>query len=377
MANTSITIRNIQHEIGEFGQRITADVDDVMVWYESKETALRATTETFASAFLLPAMMNGLSLSLDAPVTDIWLENASRLMSIFNTWWGYAPIRIESMTVKRETDNRQKRTALCFSGGVDSFYSLLRGPKIDDIFYVFGFDMTLKEEKRLQTYMKSFVAIASAVGVRPILIKTNLREHPLYKRDWEKKHGGALASTAYCISDINRCLISASFPYAYSHPWGSHWDSDPLWSDGEMTFVHLGAEKWRKEKLIDMVDEPLVQQHLRVCWKHLNENSNCCHCEKCIRTMLIVAGEKKLDHFPVFPHSEYLANHINQLSTIGKHLMPVYEAFQKDNIDRPVSNAITRLLYRSRAKQVMDKFNSLGKSLSSAWKWFLSQVRER
>ena len=206
------------------------------------------------------------------------------------------------------------------------------------------------------------------MGLAAVLIRTNLREHPLWRRKrwawrrwrwrrlrvarWERVHGGALAAAGHLLRPALRELrIAASYPLAFDRPFGSHWRLDPLWSSRALRVAHVGAEKWRTQKLLDLADEPLVRRHLRVCWRNLAPAGNCGRCEKCIRTMLILEGAGRLDRFPVFPSPAGLAREIDRLPSLGTDLMPVYRAFLATGLSRPVRDATVRLLQRGGARR--------------------------
>jgi hypothetical protein len=93
-----------------------------------------------------PAQHAGAHLRLHGAADRRWRAGATRAARLTAGWWGYdaAPPRVR--TAVRPT-RRRRRTALCFTGGVDSFDSLRRA-RPDVLLYVTGYDVTLADEDR-------------------------------------------------------------------------------------------------------------------------------------------------------------------------------------------------------------------------------------
>jgi hypothetical protein len=309
--------------------RISARVDGTPVWFESGDVEMQPRGEIFASAFLLPAMKRRADLRIEGlSLSPLWLTNTKQLMERFSAWWGYTPVKISSDTTWRPSDNKPSdaHTGLFFTAGVDSFYTLLHsGEEIRDLIYVHGFDSAVSDHIRLEDARKHLSQIAAETGRRLIILKTNLREHPLIRdMGWEKSHGAALVSAAYALPDIQRMLISSSYPVGFLIPYGSHPETDPLWSGDQLTFVHYGQHARRLDKLTAIADHPLVRHHLRICFKNPGQPSNCCRCEKCLRNMLFLESMGKLASFEAFPSRSHLIWRAFGVSSIPANYFAVY-----------------------------------------------------
>jgi hypothetical protein len=331
--------------------RVEAQVEGSPLWFESSDTLLRLAPEAFASALLVPALHQNSDLAIDAPLDSMWLSNAQMLMSAFEKWWGYRPITVTGTEGNTGSAEQGTATALCFSGGVDSFFNLLRGQyPVDCIVFAHGYDIPLRDTDRVDSFRPSLQSISEATGTTLAVIRTNLREHPVFSDvRWQHAHGGALAALGHVMAGIRRLLLSASYPYEMNRPWGSHWTTDPLWSSQQLEVVHEGASFWRGDKLRRIADEPLVRNHLRVCWEGRTSSLNCCRCEKCLRTMLILAQCGKLDAFAAFPDKTNLAQYLDELEAISTDLMHVYRSLLRHGLDPELSRAVRSLLKRSRA----------------------------
>jgi hypothetical protein len=331
--------------------RVEVQVEGSPLWFESSDTLLRPAPEAFTSALLVPALQRNADLMIDAPLDSMWLSNAQALMSAFGKWWGYRPITITGTGANAASAEQGTATALCFSGGVDSFFNLLRGHyRVDYLVVAHGYDIRLSDTDRMDSFRPSLRSISEATGTTLAVIRTNLREHPVFSDvPWQHAHGGALAALGHVMGGIRRLVVSASYPYEMNRPWGSHWTTDPLWSSQQLEIVHEGASLWRSDKLREIADEPLVRNHLRVCWEGRTSDLNCCRCEKCLRTMLILAQYGKLDAFAAFPDKSNLARYLDELDPISTDLMHVYRWLLEQGLDPELSRSVRSLLRRSRA----------------------------
>ena len=164
-----------------------------------------------------------------------------------------------------------------------------------------------------------------------------------------------------------RLVISSSAARADTRPWGSHWQTDPLWSTGHLTVEHFGDSIRRSEKLAAMGAEPLVQQHLRVCWAHRDDRLNCSRCEKCIRTEVVLAMYGLLHRFEVFDSPRTLAERIGGVPYIpGRPLMAPYRRALQQGLDRDVARAVRALLRRSQRKLMTDAVMGLARLAAPA-----------
>jgi hypothetical protein len=330
--------------------RVSANAGGAPLWFESSDIDLRPAPEAFGSALLIPSLNNGSSLTIDNPVSGKWLSNIEQLLDFYHEWWGYRRLMPVTLGPAIAKTAKVKRAALFFSGGVDSFFSLLRYKQpLEFLVTVQGFDITLKDDTRMAALTSSLKIIAAETGLKPIIIRTNVREHPEFnKTSWESTHGGALAAIGHLLSDsVNRILISSTYPHVNEMPWGSHPKTDPLWSSDELEIIHFGAEFGRIQKLSSIAHEPLVRKHLRVCWENLSASGNCSRCEKCLRVRLVLAVSGELVNFPVFEGPEFLAQQFDELPRT-RAFEPLYaQLLEQGCLDPKLHGAVSRLLKRS------------------------------
>lgn len=332
--------------------RVSALVNDEPVWFEGSGANARASVEAFAGLFLLPAMSRGIPLRVEAPLDREWLDNIHRQQEIFQHWWNYPIIPIESEVRASADQPKQERTALFFTCGVDSFYSLLHSDyAVDALVTVHGYDIHLSDRSHAGLVMESVAEVARKSGKRAIQVRTNVREHRWFKKpSWVKTHGAGLAAIGHLLGpDYNRWLISSSNNRVYDVPNGSHWDTDPLWSSSNVRFVHVADDVWRNDKVAAISRNDVAQQHLTVCYNYVKRGNqrNCSRCEKCVRTMLLLKQQGRLHEFKVFAIDRGLAALIDDVGWIADFRIPVYRRYIENEPDPAIRQALERLIARS------------------------------
>jgi hypothetical protein len=233
---------------------------------------------------------------------------------------------------------------------VDSFHTLLLGTNpTDHLLFVHGFDIRLDDHVRMASFERMFRDVAHARGKRPIVVRTNLREHPIFATvNWERTHGAALAAVGGVLSpSIGTLIVPSSYRYVVLRPWGSHPGTDPMWSTSRTSIVHEEALFSREDKVGRIADSPIVWNHLRVCWENRVPSGNCSNCQKCLRTMTGISGFGSLERFTVFDHSIPLADRLNALPRIPEHLIVVWGNLLELDLQPDVRRAVEAVRARS------------------------------
>jgi len=336
---------------GEQGPRIEAVVDGVPAWFECAQLELVPAAEAFPSAFLIPALHHGARLQLEAPVDPDWLAQMDPLLSILREWWKYPPLAPEAAHTPRGPEAAGGRTALFFSGGADSFHSLLRGGRpIHLLVLLQGFDYPLADERRHAAAERTLREVARATGAAWAVLRTNVREHPMLAGvPWERVHGGILAAAAHLLpDDVDEVLISSSIAVDRDQPWGSHWRVDPLWSTARRRVVPTGQDLWRTRKVEQLAGDPLVQAHLRVCWENRAAEGNCSRCYKCVLTRLVLAEAGELDRFAVLEGTASLAADVDAVPRGKERMRQLEEIVRQARLSPDIIDAVRRLIRRTR-----------------------------
>jgi len=342
-----VTIHIDDIEIDRDATRIEMAIDGLPIWFESDDVSLVPATEAFAGALLIPALSTGRSLQIEGPVDPDWLAGASQVVRFGEEWWGFARLPI----LAGETGPpsiRRSEAALCFTGGVDSFHSLLT-EDIDVIVQVHGFDIRLDDTDRLADAEADARHVARELGIGCVVVRTNLRSHPTFDAvPWELSHGGALAAVGHLLTDaIGSLGIASSSPRGTPGSWGSDYRLDPLWSSSRLTVNSLAIDAARIDKVAVVAAHPLARDHLRVCWEHLTASPNCSRCEKCIRTMVALSAVGRLAETLRFDGS-ILVTGIDALEPLWSSVVrDEYAAMLARGLPSDIARAVGDLIERS------------------------------
>lgn len=308
-----VKVKQIARERTEAGAILRATVeckgtslDGVELWFcypgEYYEY-LSETGNAFVAALLFPAMRMGSNLRVEGIVSEKLLVGLQEFMAITHQWWPeLTPIDIETDSVKIVSHQSQS-TGLFFSGGVDSFYTLLKNEGLEDsaahkiqhLIFIRGFDIDLEDEELWTKALQTVQATAKEMNKQLITVSTNYRRVLSGIVTWPMQFGSALMSVAFGVEGVfKRVHIAAARTYRdLDIHNGSHPLLDRLWATESLEVVHDGCEATRVEKVIKEISRSEVAlDHLRVCWENRNGKYNCGECEKCIRTMvnLKIAG---------------------------------------------------------------------------------------
>jgi hypothetical protein len=309
--------------LGEERQRATVLVEyergdhaPEAYWIDVPERAGGAASSAnpWGVALLPLAATLGEPLTLAGSVDALLLENLRELLRVWRAWYPYvAEIEIRSERVD-PAPGGDGRTAALFSGGVDSFYTLLRDRtdlhplervEIQDLVTIWGLDIPLHNAQAFARLRERFQRLAASTGRELLDVATNLRETRWRETNWgEVGHGCALAAACHALEGrLSRVLIPSTAGYRDLHPWASHPMTDRFFSSAALAFVHDGASARRVDKLATIAASDSALGELRVCWR-LESERNCGRCPKCLRTMLalhLLDAQGKASSFPPAP----------------------------------------------------------------------------
>lgn len=242
---------------------------------------------------LFPAMVTGSRLKLLGEVSPRLLSAVPKIQDIFRVWgqehWVRKLQNLQRVAVdaevRSEPVDRASDVACFFSGGLDSFHTLLKHrEEITHIIFVHGFDIALEDQVLRAQASRMAREVAKELGKTLIEVETNLRSFSDEFVGWDKYHGAALASAALLFQHrFRKVLIASSHSYAGLRPWGSHPMLDPLWGTESTTIEHDGCEATRVDKMAYISEYELPMQWLRICYTYDNPSGvyNCGRCGKC------------------------------------------------------------------------------------------------
>lgn len=284
----SCTIRNL------FGDA------EIQLWFELPRSISIPDDndcDSYLLCIIMDAMKQGKKIHVQGSVSALLLSNLVEFQSAWQKWLPHTYAQVE-ITVEslREKETFGVKGAMCaFSGGVDATFSLWRhyaklwGHRSQTIklaAMVHGFDIPLKSENEFANAFRNAQSTLNDLDIPLIPLKTNYREFS--KVQWEHVFSCALvAALGNLKSMADVCLVGSGQPYdALVFPWGSNPITDPLMSSDDVSVIYDGASHSRTEKVKTILDWEKGVQNLRVCWQGDAKDSNCGHCEKCVRTKL-------------------------------------------------------------------------------------------
>lgn len=270
-------------------------------WYEVPDAFagdLSTSGNPWLAGLLPVAVSIGEPLVIARPVDAMLLDNVHDLMAIWHVWYPHrVPVAIEADVTPSfappEPDapapgRPARRTALFFSGGVDSFCTALRARSspIDDLLLVLGsFDLVGATPASLDRVRAKLEIAADAIGKTLVPIATNQMRTRMAECD-PRNLGGTpmLAAAALALERrYARVLVSASCDLDFIVPTGAHPLIPPLMSTSGTRFDEEGIAMTRIEKTAIVARCDAALAALRVCFMSGNE-ANCMQCVKCIRT---------------------------------------------------------------------------------------------
>ncbi|WP_426572456.1 hypothetical protein [Aquihabitans sp. McL0605] len=340
--------------------RVEATVDGLPVRVECPDAPLVDVPEAWGSAFALPASRAGADLDLAVPVDAAWADGARRNVALAAGWWGgradlvvHAPRsgRVAAVRRRARPPVPAGGRALCFTGGVDSFFSLLGDAHQPTcLLYVVGFDVPVGDQSRIDHVVGLVRSVAAERGLPALIVTTDLRDHPRFAAvSWEHTHGAALAAIGHLLSaTVSTLVVPPSYGADRLVPWGSRPDLDTGWSvPGRLVVEHGDASGHRLDRVGAIARDPLVWRHLRVCWQNVGSDLNCGRCEKCVRTMAMLAASDVLDECETFPSRRHLPAAIDAMEPIPAGTIPMWTDLLTISLRPPERDAVDRLLARS------------------------------
>lgn len=324
--------------------------------------------DNFVLSLLEVSMEKGYSIHHDAPMSEDLRYNLERyLIPIFSQKFSMLnPINIEGPISTEKVDS-ERAVGTGFSGGVDSFYTVLTHMKNDPgskklshlVLAVnggamTGFDESIDHEWFNQE-MERFAPIAEKLNLNLVGIRSNVTK--LNEGKTFSKGGDAMVTLAF-IHSLRRLFGT--------YMWASAWPVEilkfdpedggsfeqflvPLLSVDGLRVYLAGYETTRMGKEKFIADFPIVQNNLTVC----GMPHNCGRCFKCLRTMSELYSIGKLEKFKnSFPVDDFLSHLSSRLAEEfaidhPEFIVEIKREMRKNNIKIPFSVNLKKwMLYK-------------------------------
>ncbi len=325
----------------------------------------RPTARPWLLAFLPIAMRSGRSrLVVDGPVDAGTIANLMEWQELHHHWWPKSTcvVEIRADVVDEPRVPRRAGAVTCFSGGVDSAFTLLRhapgaadGPyrrtRLAAGLMVHGFDMSHRDDVWFPGAWERTARMLRAHGVDPLWLRTDLRrEGRSAGLGWGKvAHGPALAAALAFVEQAHDVtLIPSTYPYRHGTKWGSTPLADPLLGSGARPLWHDGAAHDKLDKILAIAHDPAVAADLRVCFVGGQHDRNCGTCFKCLATQagFWLAG---VDAPAAFPRRATLEE-VSEIElkdpykvALGRHVVREARRRERADVERAVMTALDRV----------------------------------
>ncbi len=288
------------------------------IWLRS-DTEVEPYPEAALAAMLMPAMRTGGALTMSEPISPRILRMQREFQAIQRAWsreWVFEDPPLEEVEVTapvRPVERRDPtgRVAVFFSGGVDSWSTILGEPGVTDLIFVRGLDILpgFSHQEGLADRVEARLReAADALGLRLHSVDTNARElsepnGPGFPEiRWESYYNSLLAAVALFLGPLfDRVLISTGLAYFNQSKIGASWMVDQLWGNENLEIADAGGLLGRVARVERIAAHPVVQKSLRVCWHNPGGAYNCGGCRKCLVTMANLEALGRLPDFETFP----------------------------------------------------------------------------
>jgi hypothetical protein len=259
-------------------------------------------------------MREGGTLRVEGDVSPRVLRMQREFQGIERAWsqqWNAADPPLEEVPVeagRREVHAGGEcgRIAAFFSGGVDSWATLLSEPDITDLIFVKGVDILpsltplhVGLGERVESVLRE---ATEELGKQLHVVEVNIREFSDPLIEWGFFFNSTLSAVALFFESLfDRVLIPSDTNHLNQPPYGSSRMIDGLWSSEALEIVDHGGQLTRFERIRLIAQNPLVQQSLRVCYMNHDCMYNCGRCPKCNFTMICLEAMGVRDRFTTFP----------------------------------------------------------------------------
>lgn len=272
----------------------------------------------------------GEDITVDHPVDPYLLEHLKAVRREWHAWDQQWKLTRFVCTNLQTMARAGQKTGAFFSGGIDSYHSLLRNNEspnnegdaaeaITDLVTVHGFDIPLASYDHFRSLQHHLEAAARSLNKTHLVAITNVRTfEDVYDKVWQGiAFGSALAFIAYGLSlRFKEVIVASSYQYGFLEPNGSHPLTDSLFSSKALRIVHDGAISNRVEKTNRIARSRVALSGLHVCPNKRGDETfshlNCSICEKCQRTMVTLDLFNAKSDAVTFDWSQYTMQGISR-----------------------------------------------------------------
>ena len=254
----------------------------------------------FALWITLPlAMREGRGLRIEGPVSPKALENAAQISELWSFWLPelFEPLKpTTSEAVQAAPAPQGAPRLMCYSGGLDSTFALVRHVKEAGnkpaLLTILGMDYRATDNERFTRLMAKTEPTRSVYSVETVNIRSNAAS-VMRRFDVKPDVGFAFNAFACLFLLQNRYqggVIGADNPLHYEFartPYGTNSISNPLFNNGNFSIDTLGLDTPRALKARYVAQFSEAVKTLTFCKDYGIRPENCGLCSKCLRTKAI------------------------------------------------------------------------------------------
>ena len=178
-------VRDVRASPGELSFLAQIAGREQRVWFRT-DADLTPTADAALAAALMPAMRHGGTLTVDAPISPRLLRGQWELQGLQRAWsrtWEFGDPVLQEVEVhapERDVgaDVHGRGVGAFFSGGVDSWWTVLANPDVTHLVFVRGFDLGPEKHDLADAVDARLHEVADALGLPLVTVDTNLRGSP-------------------------------------------------------------------------------------------------------------------------------------------------------------------------------------------------------
>jgi hypothetical protein len=279
------------------------------IWFRT-DAPVTPNADAALATCLMPAMLAGGTLEIDAPISPRLLRGQPEFQAIQRVWseqWSYglaplAEVEVHAPARSPEGAAPGRGVATFFSGGVDSWAAVRDHPEATHLIFVRGLDLARESPEFVDAVERRLRDAAAELGRTLHVVDTNVRELSNPLLPWNVYFACPLAAVALLLAPLfERVLITGDTDYATNVGIGVDPLVDHLWSTEALEVAHAGGRYSRIERTRRIAADPVAQRALRVCWENRDGAYNCGRCRKCLSTMLTLEALGARESFSTFP----------------------------------------------------------------------------
>lgn len=272
-------------------------------------------TVPFVGAMYCATILTGIGIKV--PVLDkAFYESIPRIEAAFKKiypYTNYSSSVIVGKLVNNSNRSDTTKTSVFFTGGVDATSALVG--TIDEkptLINILGGDILISDTDSRDALVKYMTELTQQIGNEFVMMKSNCRRffneqqlqlrlnatlRPEHNHGWWASIGhilsmvSTIAPVLYCRNITKHYIGSGYSTKANTYDANSP-DMVEAIKIADCNFISSDPDLDRNEKIKKIADfcgSKGLKVKLKVCW-HRKASENCCHCEKCYRTIAAIIG---------------------------------------------------------------------------------------